>query len=154
MVKQTINNKVRIRQIKESNLTILREPKSTLLGHIVVHEHNAAGVTQHLINFFTDKEIALGELIAICSDGEPTNTGTSGGIIRKFEEHLGRAVHWAICLLHFNELPLRHLYNHIEGSVAKGPHAATGPLAKNLDICHTLQVRIKHLSMRIFFFNM
>lgn len=118
----------------------MREPNSVLLGHIVVHEHNAAAVTQHLIQFFTDKEIPLDELIAICSDGEPTNTGTSGGIIRRFEEHLGREVHWAICLLHFNELPLRHLYNHIEGSIAKGPRAATGPLARKLDICHTLQV--------------
>lgn len=70
------------------------------------------------------------------------NTGIHNGIIRQFEIHLKTELHWSVCLLHFNELPFRHLYNKLEGSVTKGPGKSTGNIAEMLEKCDTLQVFI------------
>lgn len=80
------------------------------------------------------------ELVGICSDGEPKNTGTENGVIRQFEKHLNRPLHWFVCLAHFNELPFRALYNKLESSVTKGPQTSTGVLAAKLIDCEKLKV--------------
>lgn len=53
--------------------------------------------------------------------------------MRNIEISLKRPVHWLICLLHFNELPFRHLFQKIDGSVTTGPKSTTGKLAQGLD---------------------
>lgn len=74
----------------------------------------------------------LDNLFGISCDGEVTNTGKDGGVLRLFELHLQKPWHWFICLLHFNELPLRHLYEAIDGATS-GPKIALGPISKALD---------------------
>lgn len=137
---QTIQNRPHPRIIKEPHLVVLREPNSTYIGYIILQGHTADIKKQQLIDFFEQNNIPLDSLIAICCDGEVTNTGIAGGIIRKFEEHLNKELHWAVCLLHFNELPFRHLYDTIESSTTKGPRTTTGALAAKLEICETLKV--------------
>lgn len=56
------------------------------------------------------------------------------GIIRELEQKLGHAVHWSICLLHFNELPLRELFGELDG-VTQGPKQFSGPIGKMLESC-------------------
>lgn len=46
-------------------------------------------------------------------------------------------MHWCICLLHLNELPLRHLVEILDGKTA-GPRSYTGNLGKELNSCHEL----------------
>ncbi|CAH0391283.1 unnamed protein product [Bemisia tabaci] len=53
------------------------------------------------------------------------------------EEVLLRALQWIICLLHFNELPLRHIIERIDGPYS-GPKEFSGALGKQLSTCHTL----------------
>lgn len=59
------------------------------------------------------------------------NTGWKGGIIRHLEVKLGRPLQWVICLLHLNELPTRHLFQHLFGSTT-GPSSYAGPIGKKL----------------------
>lgn len=66
--------------------------------------------------------------------GTPVNTGHERGIIRKLEEKLQRPLQWNICLLHFNELPLKHLFQKIDGR-AIGPETFSGPIGRKLKIC-------------------
>lgn len=129
---------------KEPHIVVLREPHAELLGYVnLAGKGEGAKAKQvELTEFFASKDISLENLIAVCSDGENTNTGPSGGVLRLIECHLGRPIHWFICLLHFNELPYRHLYNAVEKSVTTGPRSSTGLLAARLEICHTLQVNI------------
>lgn len=141
LVTEIINNKPHTRKIKEPHMVVLREPDCRLIGHIVLEAEDAQTKTRQLINFFENNNLPLDNLIAICSDGEPVNTGNQGGIIRLFEKHLQRELHWSVCLLHFNELPFRHLYNKLEHSTTKGPKTSTGLLAAILDICDTVEVR-------------
>ena len=49
------------------------------------------------------------KLRAIGADSTAVNTGNKNGAIRLLECHLKRALHWFICGLHVNKLPLRHV---------------------------------------------
>ena len=91
------------------------------------------------MRFFDENDIYLSALIAIGCDGTAVNTGKHSGIIRQFELHLKRPLQWFICMFHFNELPLRHLFVHLDGTTA-GPNAFTGVLGKAMSSCQLLEV--------------
>ncbi|GBM55603.1 hypothetical protein AVEN_42333-1 [Araneus ventricosus] len=62
-----------------------------------------------------------------------------GGIIRNTELILNRPLHWLVCQLHANELPLRHLFAHVDGTTT-GPRSLTGEIRKSLAGCEKLPV--------------
>lgn len=142
LTREKVGDRYHTTMEKQPHLVVLREPHSSLLGYVNLQGkgETARAKTNELLAFFTSKELSLDDLIAVCSDGEVTNTGTDGGILRLLEHHLGRPLHWFICLLHFNELPYRHLHNAVEQSVTTGPRTGTGSLAHRIEICNTLQV--------------
>ncbi|XP_053967887.1 uncharacterized protein LOC128869370 [Anastrepha ludens] len=78
-----IDEKCHTRMVKEPHLVILREPSSELIGYVRLEHETAEYKTAKLNGFFNDKNISLDALIGICTDGEPTNTGPHGGIIRR-----------------------------------------------------------------------
>ena len=55
--------------------------------------------------------------------------GNKAGFIRCLEEKLGRPLQWVFCLLHCNELPLRHVFLELEGTT-KSPDSFLGPVGK------------------------
>ncbi|XP_031621365.1 uncharacterized protein LOC116339554 [Contarinia nasturtii] len=127
----------RKRIMKESHLVVLKEPNSQLLGYTKVENEDSEHKVIKLNEFFVDKAISLDSLIGICCDGEPANTDIRNGILRRFETQLNRPLHWFVCLLHFNELPLRHLFDTLEKSSATGPRT-TGTLNKQIETCENL----------------
>ena len=50
-------------------------------------------------------------IIVIGSDSTNamTGSGNDGGLLTHLEKRIGRKCFWSICMLHTNELPLRHL---------------------------------------------
>lgn len=140
LTREKINTKYHTKMVKEPHLVILREPNSQLIGYARLEHETAEYKTMKLMEFFKEKNISLDALVGICSDGEPTNTGVKGGIIRIFEEKLNRPLHWFVCLLHFNELPFRHLFDALDKSSSTGPRSATGKLSKQIETCETLPV--------------
>ncbi|GBO20964.1 hypothetical protein AVEN_268148-1 [Araneus ventricosus] len=72
-------------------------------------------------------------------DGTVTNTGWKNGVINRIENHVGRPLQWSICLLHFNELPFRHIFQHIDGQTA-GPKSFSGPIGQQLTCYEKLPV--------------
>lgn len=66
---------------------------------------------------------------ALACDGTVTNTGRISGAVHLVELKLERNLHWLICLLHLNELPLRALFYKIDGTTS-GPRSFTGPIGK------------------------
>lgn len=52
---------------------------------------------------------------------------------------MNRPLQWLICMLHLNELPLRHLFNRLDGATA-GPRAFKGPIGKTLKRSFYLKV--------------
>src|SRR5206468_1938185 len=52
---------------------------------------------------------------------------------------MGHPVQWLVYMYHFNELPLRHLVLHLDGTTS-GPTAFSGNIGKALPKCHELPV--------------
>ena len=65
------------------------------------------------------------------TDGAAAMTGKFNGCIRNLEELLNKPLQWAICLLHTNELPLRHVFTMLDGTT-NSPVAFAGPIGKCL----------------------
>ena len=81
----------------------------------------------------------MNALVGVGCDGTPVNTGLKGGTIRLLEESLNHPLHWFICMLHSNELPLRHLLITIDGKTY-GPRGFTGSIGKQLVTCEQLPI--------------
>ena len=92
-----------------------------------------------IIDFFSENQISLDNVLAIGADGTNVNTGLNNGAIRLLELHMGHPVQWLVCMFHFNELPLRHLVLHLDGTTS-GPTAFSGNIGKALEKCHELSV--------------
>lgn len=135
LTREKIDGRYHTRMVKEPHLVILREPHSHLLGYVTAQNEDAEHKFMYLNEFFTNNTIPLDSLIGICTDGEPTNTGIHRGIIRRFELDLQRPLHWFVCLLHFNELPFRLLFETLEKSNTTGPRSSTGILSKEIETC-------------------
>lgn len=73
-------------------------------------------------------------VVAVGSAGTNVNTGAENGAIAIFEKQLQRSVQWQICMLHFNELPFRHVLIFLDGATT-GPQSLCGPIGKALQNC-------------------
>lgn len=78
-------------------------------------------------------------IIALGCDGTPVNTGPKGGVIRLLELKLNKPLHWFVCQLHANELPLWHLIEKLDGKT-RGPRGFVGEIGKRLEGCEKLRV--------------
>ena len=125
--------------VVEEHISMIKEPGSEYMGHVSPTNSTAVCIKTSILGFFFEKSINLDMLVALGCDGTVTNTGSKGGIIRLFELELKRPVQWLICQLHANELPLRHLFEHLDGSTS-GPRAFSGPLGKALVNCEKLKL--------------
>ncbi|GBO28663.1 hypothetical protein AVEN_274983-1 [Araneus ventricosus] len=52
---------------------------------------------------------------------------------------LNRPLQWFVCQLHANELPLRHLFAHVDRTKTR-PRSLTGKIRKSLVCCEKLSV--------------
>jgi hypothetical protein len=84
-------------------------------------------------------KIDVEKLVAIGCDRTNVNTGRIGGVMRLLEVQCGKPLQWLVYQLHANELPLRHLVQHLDGSTS-GPRAFSGVIGKALSNCEMLPV--------------
>ncbi|GBM05035.1 hypothetical protein AVEN_60226-1 [Araneus ventricosus] len=68
-----------------------------------------------------------------------SSSGWKNSVIHRIENHVGLPLQWSICLLHFNELPFRHIFQHIDGQTA-GPKSFSGPIEQQLTCYEKLPV--------------
>lgn len=130
----------RRRVMVEEHITVLKEPGSQYLGHISLKSGNARAIANALFAFFVHKSIPLTKIVAIGCDGTAINTGVKAGVIKLVESKLKRPLQWLVCQLHANELTLRHLFEHLDGSTT-GPKSFSGPIGKTLTNCEYLPVK-------------
>lgn len=128
-----------LRYVKEEHISLVQEPGSNYLGHIVPITGSAKNISSSIMDFFYFNDIRTNDVIAIGCDGTAVNTGNKGGIICLLEEKLERPLHWFVCLLHANELPLRHLMKNIDGKTT-GPTQFDGPISRKLIDCENQKV--------------
>lgn len=103
---------------------------TTYVGHVVVSSGKAQIIKTAILTQLAEQNTSS-NFLAVGCDGTVCNTETNSGIIRLMEEHLKRPIQWIVCLLHFNELPLRHFIQHLDGKTT-GPHTYSGDIGKLL----------------------
>ena len=122
----------------EEHISLISLPDNKYMGHITPPDGKAQTIADCIINFIAEKN-SMDLLKVISCDGTNTNVGAEGGIKHIIEMKLGRPLHWFICLLHANELPLRHLITELDGPTS-GANTFTGPIGKSLS-------RVKDMSV-------
>lgn len=123
----------------EEHISLIQEPDSLYLGHLSPAGSSAKEIKDSIANFIATKNINIEKLVSIGCDGTLVNTGRKGGVIRLLEKEYNKPLQWLVCLLHTNELPLRHLLQHLDGPTS-GPRAFSGPIGKALENCRALPV--------------
>lgn len=129
----------RKKYVTELHITLLAVPGYKYLGHTLPATGSAEDILRSVLNFFELKEIGLEELRMVGCDGTITNTGWLGGVMTLLEKHLQRPLQRMVCLLHFNELPLRHLIEELDGPT-DGPESFSGELGVLLKHCTELPI--------------
>lgn len=124
------------RTVVEEHISLIQEPGSLFLGHTVPSSGTSKGIFKSIMDFFQNTS-ELHDLVVIGCDGTVVNTGLKNGIIAQLEAKLGRPLQRFICQLHANELPLRHLFQHLDGQTT-GPVTFSGVLGKQIQQCEKL----------------
>ena len=125
--------------VREEHITLVAEPGSNYVGHFTPYSGKAKDISEGLLEFCSSHDLYLNSLNAIGCDGTNINTGTKGGVIAAVKQSSGRPLQWSICLLHLNELPLRHLMQYLDG-VTSGPQSFSGQIGKELQSCEQQQI--------------
>jgi hypothetical protein len=136
---ETIGRKRYRRSVVEEHVSLVQEPGSKYIGHIVPSSSCAANVEKCISDFLLQNNITSEHLVAVGCDGTASNTGNKGGIVALLEARLNRPLQWLVCQLHGNELPLRHLMQHLDGPTS-GPHGFKGPIGSALLNCEQIPV--------------
>lgn len=139
IVVEMAHSKRFLRVLKEEHYSLIQEPGNIFLGHVTPNSGSSEDIVTSFISYLSSNDISLEELVVIGCDGTAVNTGLRNGIIRRIELHLGKPLQWAVCLLHFNELPFRHLFQYLDGK-STGPNSLKGPIGEKLNKCETLPV--------------
>ena len=114
----------------EEHYTVVGEPGSYYLTHFSPEDGKGRTIAQKLFDSFSCTELE-GKLAIVGTDSTASMTGKHNGCIRNLEELLHRPLQWVVCLLHTNELPLRHVFATLDGATS-GPDAFAGPIGKKI----------------------
>ena len=100
------------------------------------HSTLDSGTSKSVVRNVTDLVRETGSedtLQAVLADGTNVNTGWRNGAIVRVERDLEKNIQWLICILHMNELPLRHLFTAMDGGHdTTAPKTFKGPLGQKL----------------------
>ena len=116
------------------HISLVSEPGSKYIGHVTSSSGSAVDICSSILSYFHENGYDLRKIKVIGADGTSVNTGHIGGVNTLIEKHLGHSLQWQICLLHFNELLLRHLITHLDGSTT-GPASFSGPIGNKVKTC-------------------
>ena len=123
----------------EDHYVLIGEPNSQFIGHVTPKCSSSKAICSSIIDFFSENHIDIKDIHGVGVDGTNVNTGIHGGVIRLLEIHLNKPLQWLVCMLHLNELPLRHILHTVDGSTS-GPTSFTGVIGKMLQTCHELEI--------------
>lgn len=111
-------------QIQEEHYTMTQEPEGKYLNHFSPCDYhtNSKGTSAKPaekialgVYEWIDSHGAKESIQVIGGDSTSTITGWNGGAFAHLEKLLGHKCIWSICMIHLNELPLRHLIESLDG---------------------------------------
>lgn len=130
-------------------IVVVKQPEDVFVASIPVTSSGADEIFNCMKDYFIKNKISLNNVVAIGCDGAPVNTGVANGIIRRFEELLGRPVQWIICILHLNELIFHRLFKFLDKSSCS-PQSYSSELGNQLLKCEECKpVKFKRIVLDI-----
>lgn len=133
--------------VKEEHCSVCVEPGGEYVHHFTPSADESKGaspaeqIAGNLVEWMQTHGLDK-SLIAIGGDSTNLNTGWKGGVMQFVEKTLGRRFNWLVCMLHTNELPLRHLIENLDGKTGTS-NSFTGPLGKALSSVTDLPINSK-----------
>ncbi|CAH0547181.1 unnamed protein product [Brassicogethes aeneus] len=113
--------------------TIIEEPESVYMSLV---SGTGKSIAVSIYEFCVKNNISFDQ---IDYDGTGVNTGCKNGVRRYLELQIKIPLQWFICQLHANELPFRHLFEHLDGRTT-GPSQYMGSIEKSLENCEVRSV--------------
>lgn len=114
----------------EEHVVYTAEPGGEYLTHSTITDGTGKGLSKDFLDVTAEVE-ALESLLAILLDGTSVNVGWKSGLVAHVERELQRKLLMLSCMLHGNELPLRHLFIACDGGHGtSGPESFAGPLGQ------------------------
>ena len=126
-----VNGNYHRQTVIEKHYVIVGEPNGFYLS--LAMPEDETGYKIATLVYSAIKDTALKQKLKIAgSDGTAVMTGKSKGFVASLETLIGRPLQWVICLLHLNELPLRHVFQNLDG-VTSGSDSFTGLIGRQLN---------------------
>lgn len=116
---------------RQEHYSLVSQPNDLFMGFVNTKDGTAEVGSKAILKFIIEKNIT-DDIDALGSDGANTNVGGVGGINHFIEVALKRPLHWFICLLHANELPLKALILKLDGRTT-GYNSFSGPIGKAIE---------------------
>ena len=118
------------REITIEKVSVNSHPGAKYVDHFIPKNSTGFELARELL-LVLKKYKSKDTLLAMLCDGCRANTGHTIGAFRYVELDLARPLQHIVCLLHENELPLRHLFETIDGK-SSGPDSFTGYVGKQI----------------------
>ena len=108
---------------KENHLKLVSESKSEFISsladdHIDDDDLKGAELEAKLILEFLSENGMEDNLEILGCDSTRVNSGRTNGVMKQIENSLNRNLMRVLCALHTNELPLRHLFEAVDGKTS------------------------------------
>ena len=135
-----VNGNYHRQTVIKEHFVIAGKPNRFYLSHVMPEDGTGYKIATSVYSAIKDKlcnqdnqRSALEQKLKIVgSDGTAVITGKSKGFIASLETLIGRPLQCVICLLHLNELPLRHVFQNLDG-VTSGSISFSGPIGRQLN---------------------
>ena len=118
----------------EEHISLVSEPGSKYIGHVTSSSGSAVDICSSILSYLHENGYDLSRIKVIGAAGTSVNTDHIGCVNTLIGKHLGHSLQWQICLLYFNELPLRHLITNLDGSTT-GSASFSGPIGNKMKTC-------------------
>lgn len=114
----------------KEHISYTQEPPGEYLCHSEVGKGTGRDLATDYMEVVVETS-SVDSLLAALTDGTVVNTGWKDGMIAHVERDLKKNLLWLICLLHENELGLRHVFCQLDGGFGtSGPNSFKGELGK------------------------
>ena len=122
------SNLLKLKMQKEEHIVLVAETHSKDIGFVSPRTSDAETITTEILSVLQNID---SDIQVIGSDETATNTGVHSEIVQRLEVAPSKSVHWAICGLHFNKLPLHAVFKTLDDD-ASVPRGFKGPIGKQL----------------------
>ena len=117
--------------LSEEYISIVAEPNASYFSHTTSKSVSSKDITDAILASLKEQNVSTDYIQVVGCDGMNVDTGQMAGLIQRWEESLNHSLRCLVCLLHTNELPLRHLFEVVDIATL-GPRGFFGSVGKQL----------------------